>query len=245
MVPRSWSSRLRSGLLLSFGVAIAVALPEATAQTFPTKEIRLIIPFPPGGGVDNTARIVATKLTTMGYTVVAENRAGAMGDIGYVAVAKAAPDGYTLLMGSAGNLALRHQVRSDAPYKPADYLPISLVSTVPHVIVMSGSLPPRNLKEFTSHFKSSGQSIAWGASGILGMHHLAGVMFGAATKIDILHVPYQGTGPLFPDLVAGRTHATSIEINTGLPYIQSGRLRALGIGAATRSCMLPEVPTMG
>ncbi|MGD9943839.1 MAG: Bug family tripartite tricarboxylate transporter substrate binding protein [Burkholderiaceae bacterium] len=230
-------------------VLLAALIPATAAQAaddYPTKPIRLVVPFPPGGGVDITARVVAAMLSdAFKHPTVVENKTGAVGAIGYEAVARAAPDGYTLLMGSATPLTVLTLVKDDLPYKLSDYAPVSLVSTVPHVIVVPPSLPPRNLNEFVEFSRKASPPLVWGSPGVGTVHHMAGELFFAATGVQGLQVPYRGSGQMMPDLLAGRVQAASLEINSALPHINAGTLRALGIASAERSTLLPDLPTMG
>lgn len=217
----------------------------AQAPSYPSKPIKLIVAFPPGGGVDMTGRVVASMLTdSFKFPTVVENKTGATGAIGYEAVARAPADGYTLLMGSATPLTVLPLTVDNLPYKLSDYVPVSLVSSVPHILVIAPSLPPRNLKEFIEYARKAPQPLAWGSAGPGTVHYMSGELFFAASGTAGLQVPFRGTGQMMPDLLSGRIQAASLEINAALPFIQAGTLRALGIASAERHPLLPDLPTM-
>lgn len=218
----------------------------ARAQDYPSRPISLVVPYPPGGGVDITARAVASGLQSgSGYSVVVENVGGAGGAIGTQNVARAPKDGYTLLMGSAAPLTVLPTVRPSVKYKPAeDFAPVSLVASVPHLIVVSATLPVDSVGDFLRHAKASGRPMAFGSPGPGSVHHLAGELFARATGLKLLQIPYKGTGQMVPDLVAGEVQMTSIEINAGLPLVKAGKVKALAIASRSRSALLPNVPTM-
>ncbi|MGE0796963.1 MAG: Bug family tripartite tricarboxylate transporter substrate binding protein [Lautropia sp.] len=231
------------------GAAIAAVLVAsagaAAADDYPNRPVRLVVPFPPGGGVDSAGRAVAAMLSdAFRYPTVVENKTGAVGAIGYELAARAAPDGYTLLMGSATPLMLTPLVKHDLPYKLSDYAPVSLVASVPHVLVVTSSLPAKNLQEFIDYSKKAPAPPGWGSAGAGTVHYMAGELFFAATGASGLQVAYRGSGQMMPDLLSGQIQAASLEINTAIPYVKAGSLRALGIAAAERSPMLPDVPTM-
>jgi tripartite-type tricarboxylate transporter receptor subunit TctC len=229
-----------------FSVLASVALlaSPAQAQTYPTKPIRLIVPFAPGGSVDIIARLIAEQISKpLGQNVIVENRPGAGSAIGSEAAAKSAPDGYTLLMGSTSSLAI-NPVLQKLPYEPLrDFAPITLVASVPHVLVVNAALPVSNLKEFIAYAKT--HSVSYGSAGPGTPHHLAGVMLNQMAGLKNVDIPYKGTGPALVDLVGGQVQVMSVDLAPAIPFIKSGKLRVLGIATSTRSAFEPDFPTVG
>ena len=228
--------------------ALAIALllsAGAIAQEYPSKPIRLIVPFGAGGGTDIIARGIAQKLFEVwGQQVIADNRPGANGTIGVDLVAKAAPDGYTLAMISSS-----HTVNVSLYRKPPydlinDLAPITQLTTQPYVLVIHPSLPAKNVSELISLAKAKPASINYASSGTGGLGHLAGALFAQQTAIRITHIPYKGGTPGMTDLIAGHVQMLFSTILQANPQIRSGRLRALAVTSARRSAALPVVPTM-
>ena len=231
--------------VLACVATIALAQP-ATAQTqsFPAKPIRLIAPFAAGGALDLIARGVAIKMSeSMDQSVLVENRAGASGAIGSEAVARSAPDGYTILLGATTthgiNPVLNPRGISYDPVK--DFTPISLIATIPHVFVVNPSLPVSTLQEFVTLAKS-GRPMAYGSAGNGSPHHLAAELFKSMAGIEAVHVPYKGSGPALTDLIGGQLQFVSVELTAAEPHIKSGKLKALALASAKR---LPgvDIPT--
>jgi len=227
-------------------LAIALVLSAgAIAQEYPSKPIRLIVPFGAGGGTDIIARGIAQKLFEVwGQQVIADNRPGANGTIGVDLVAKAAPDGYTLAMISSS-----HTVNVSLYRKPPydlinDLAPITQLTTQPYVLVIHPSLPAKNVSELISLAKAKPASINYASSGTGGLGHLAGALFAQQTAIRITHIPYKGGTPGMTDLIAGHVQMLFSTILQANPQIRSGRLRALAVTSARRSAALPVVPTM-
>jgi len=228
--------------------ALAIALllsASAIAQEYPSKPIRLIVPFGAGGGTDIIARGIAQKLFEVwGQQVIADNRPGANGTIGVDLVAKAAPDGYTLAMISSS-----HTVNVSLYRKPPydlinDLAPITQLTTQPYVLVIHPSLPAKNVSELVALAKAKPASINYASSGTGGLGHLAGALFAQQTAIRITHIPYKGGTPGMTDLIAGHVQMLFSTILQANPQIRSGRLRALAVTSARRSAALPVVPTM-
>lgn len=219
----------------------------ASAQRYPERAIRLVVPYAPGGNIDITARIVAPSMAeALGVSVVVDNRAGAGGAIGTDLVAKAAPDGYSLVVGSTGSTTGAAALYPNLPYDPVrDFAPIGLVSNVPIVIVVHPGLPARNVKEFIALAKTKPGRITYGSGGNGTTNHLAAALFEAYTAIKMTHVPYKGMGPATVDLMGGQIDVGFDQLSAAMPYIKSGKTRALALAAASRSKMLPDLPTLG
>jgi tripartite-type tricarboxylate transporter receptor subunit TctC len=235
------------GLLIAFVPYIVKAqLPTAAGPSFPTKPIRLIVPFPPGGAVDILGRAMAQKLSeTLSQNVIVDNRVGGAGAIGSEAAAKSLPDGYTLLMGSTTTISINPSLFTKLSYDPSrDFVPVTLVAFVPHLLVVNASVAAGNLREFIALAKSRPGQLNYASAGNGTPHHIAGEMFKQMAGVDMVHVPYKGTGPAVPDLIAGQVSFMSIEILAAMPHVKSGKLRALGIATNTRNPGAPELPTV-
>ncbi|MEO7242910.1 MAG: tripartite tricarboxylate transporter substrate binding protein [Variovorax sp.] len=217
----------------------------ATAQDYPSKAIRLIVPQPPGGPTDTVGRMVAEQLSKkLNQPVVVENRPGAGSIIGSDAVAKAPPDGYTL-----GLATLQHIVNpflyASLPFDTMkDFVPVTLISKADIVLVTNAAVPATNLKELVALAKKEPGKLAWAFAGNGGTGHLALEMFSRAADIDVLKVPYKGTQPALTDLLGGRVSAMFDGVVTSLPHIKAGKLRAIAVASSTRSKLLPDVPTI-
>jgi tripartite-type tricarboxylate transporter receptor subunit TctC len=227
---------------------IAALLPSgalAQSQAYPTKPVRIIVPFPPGGPTDTHSRWAAQQLNAaFGQPVVADNRAGAAGVIGTEAVAKAAPDGYTLLGGNPGPLTIAPSVRKQLPYDPIkDFAPITLIARSASCVCVHPSMPAKSLREFIALAKSQPSKINYATPGVGTVGHLALENFATLAGIKMTHVPYKGAAQYTVDLMAGHMDLAQIQIFQAVPYIRAGRLRALAVTANVRSPLLPEVPT--
>jgi tripartite-type tricarboxylate transporter receptor subunit TctC len=239
----------RRALGLIAALAASRALPAAaqTASSFPTRPIRLIVPQAPGGNSDTFGRILAQALTErLGQQVVVENRAGAGGTVGSALVAKAAPDGYTLLVADNGTHAIAPTLYgAKLPYDVfKDFTPITLATTFPTVIMIHPSVPAKNVQEFVALVKSQPGKLAYSSAGTGNGSHLTVELFRAAAGgLDMVHVPYKGGAPAIQALLAGEVQLTAVSANTALPHIQSGKVRALGVASPKRSPALPDVPT--
>jgi tripartite-type tricarboxylate transporter receptor subunit TctC len=233
-------------LLLSAGCALGFADARAQASdVWPSKPIRFILPFPPGGGTDILGRIVSERLAArLGQPVVIENRGGAGGNLGAEAAAKSAPDGYTIVL-VAPSLAISPSLYSKLNYDPVkDFAPISLVATVPNVMITHPSVPARTLQEFIALAKSKPGGMNFGSGGNGTSNHLAGELFNIVAGVKLVHVPYKGVNLAMNDVLSGEVHLVVIGIPAAAPHIKAGKLRALALIAPQRSPALPEVPTV-
>ena len=227
-------------------IAASFAATDAAAQLYPSKPIRLIVPFTPAGTTDILARMVGQKLSeAVGAQVVIDNRPGAAGSIGAGVAAKAEPDGYTLLMGHIGTLAVNPALYEKLPYDPIrDFAPITLVAMVPSMFVVTPSLPAKSVKEFIAFAKSRPGRLNYGSTGAGGTPYLAVEYFKLMAGLDIVEVRYKGAAPLTTDLIAGEIALTITGIPALLPHVKTGRLRALAVSSAKRCAAVPELPTI-
>jgi len=227
------------------GIGLALAGQAALAQAFPTKTVTLVVPFPPGGTTDVLARSIAQKLgESWGQPVVVDNRPGAGATIGATQVAKAPADGYTLLMGAVHH-TIATSIYAKLPYDfQKDLAPVTIVAMVPNVLCVNPGVPAKSVKELVAWGKANPGKLSYGSNGQGTAQHLIGEQFGALTGLDLLHVPYKGSGPLTSDLIAGQVSMSFDTITPVLPQIKAGKLRALAVTTAARSPALPEVPTL-
>ena len=226
--------------------ALLLAAGLAQAQSFPTKPIRIIVPFGPGGAADSLPRLIAPKLTeAWGQPVIIENRTGAAGNIGMEAGARAAPDGYTLTSAPVGNLAINPQIYSKMPYDVfKDFTPISLIGSVHNVLVVHPSVPGDNLNAFIKYAKGNPGKVNYGSGGVGSQAHMGGELLKAVAGIDIVHVAYKGVGDSMKDLLGGQLALVCAQLPTAAPLVKAGKLKALGVASAKRSPLLPDVPTV-
>jgi tripartite-type tricarboxylate transporter receptor subunit TctC len=239
---------LRHGAwLLAHAAMMLAAVGTAYAQNYPTKPIRLVIGFPPGGSNDIVARQLAPRVTQLlGVQVIVENRPGANATIATDQVAKSPPDGYTIMLGSASPLVISPFTYPNLPYDTLrDLAAITTVASTPEMIAIHPSLPARNLKELVALAKSQPGKLAFASSGNGGLPHLAIELFKTLGKVNVLHVPYKGAGPASIDLIGGHVHAMIIDMPALAPGVQNGKLRGIAITAAKRTPLLPEIPTTG
>ena len=226
-------------------VALLLAVPVAMAQTYPTKPVRVIVPYAAGGNTDFTARAIAERLTPVfKQQVIVDNRAGGATNIGSDAVAKAAPDGYTLLMGGASN-AINMSLFAKLPYDTLrDFEPITLCVQGANVIAVHPSIPAKNLKELIAVAKARPGQLNFGSSGIGSSNHMAGELLNVMAGTRIVHIPYKGNAPAITDAIGGHLEMVIAGVPALVPQIQSGRLRAIAIGSLKRFPALPQVPTL-
>jgi tripartite-type tricarboxylate transporter receptor subunit TctC len=234
---------LTKAVILALGV---LASHPAFAQAYPAKPIRLVVPFPPGGSTDIVARIVAQKLSDrLGQQVVVENRGGAGGTIGTEAVAKAAPDGYTLVLGTTSTHAVAPNVYAKIGYDPVkDFAPISLVAVTPYLLVVNPGVNVKSLPEFVAYVKARPGKLNYASAGTGSTTHLAMEMLKSAAGLYVVHIPYNGNGPAGTAVIAGQVEILFGSLPAVLPHAKSGRVRPLAVGTPKRSPSLPEVPTV-
>lgn len=228
-------------LLTGLGASHALA-----AQSYPTRPIRIVVPFPPGGNIDLTARIMAPGLTELlGQAIVIDNRGGAGGIIGTDLVAKAAPDGHTLVLASSGTVTVAPSLYTRMPYHPLkDLAPIVLLSYVPIVLVLNPGNPAKTVKDFIAMAKSKPGKMTMASGGNGTTNHLAGELFQLETGAKFIHVPYKGAGPALVDLMGGQVDMLFDQLSASSSYIKAGKLRALVVAGSKRNAVIPEVPTL-
>ncbi|KQT13292.1 Bug family tripartite tricarboxylate transporter substrate binding protein [Ramlibacter sp. Leaf400] len=226
--------------------ALCLAASMALAQAWPGKAVTIVVPFPPGGGTDTGARILAEQRSKKwGQPVLVDNKGGAAGQIGADAVAKARPDGYTLLMGNIGTQAINPVLYPKLPYDPDKaFAPVSLVAELPLAMMVHPGVRARNVKEFVELAKSQPGKLSYSSSGAGGGPHLAAEMFKDATGTFVLHVPYRGGGPAVADLLAGHVQLSFMTVFEASGQIKAGKLRALAVTSDKRVSALPDVPTL-
>jgi tripartite-type tricarboxylate transporter receptor subunit TctC len=225
-------------------VLLCLASAVHAQQAYPNQPIRLIVPWPPGGGVDTSARIISQPLSErLGQSIVVENRGGAGGNIGTEIAAKSKADGYTLLMGSSSPNAINIHIYPRLPFDPVkDFTPIVYVTAVPNILVVPGNSPFNTALELLAHIKANPGKINYGSAGVGSSQHLAASMLITSTGANIVHVPYKGTGPAETDLIAGHI-AMMLDTTACLPFVAAGRMKALAVASKARNPALPNVPT--
>lgn len=236
--------RLCFGLSIS---ALLIAAPQGTfAQSYPTKPIRLLVPYAAGGATDIMARVVAQKLSeNLGQQMVVENRPGAGGNIAADAVAKAAPDGYTLFFGSTGPLVINPSLYAKLSFEPVkDFAPIGLVGDMPLFLVVPVSQPVHSIKDLIALAKAKPGQLNYASSGVGGTTHLAMELFKTTAGVDILHIPYKGTAAGVADMLAGNIQVMFDVMATSGPHVKTGKLRFIGVTTTKRSAFAPDVPTI-
>ena len=241
------SSHELRAVLLAVAVAFGVVAPFATGQsTYPTKPVRLVVPFPAGGTTDIIARATAQKLSeAWGQQVIVDNRPGAGGNVGSELVAKSAPDGYTLLMGTVGTHAINPSLYAKMPYDHVkDFAPVILVAGVPNVLVVNPELPVKSIPELIAYAKANPGKLNFASSGNGTSIHLSGELFKAMTGVQMTHVPYKGSAPALTDLVGGQVQLMFDNLPSSLAFIKAGKLRALAVTSTARAAALPDVPTV-
>ena len=230
-------TRARFAALAIAGICLGDAYSGAArAEEFPSKPVRIIVPFPPGGGADALARIMQPSLTrTWGQPVIVENKPGASGHIGAEMVAASEPDGYTLMMSSTASLTEKNVDR---------FAPVTLVSASAYVVVANPKVPARNVRELIDYAKKNPGKLTFGSSGTGAASHLAAELFKSMAGVDMLHVPYKGTGQAVTDLLAGQIDLMFAPAQTVMPHVQAGKLNALAVTGARRTSLLPDLPTV-
>ena len=220
---------------------------QVNAQgTYPTKPIRMIVPFPPGGGTDILSRLVANKLTeSVGWQIVVDNRGGAGGNIGLDAAAKAAPDGYTMVMGQTSNLTINPNLYKKLPYDPLrDFTPVSVVASSPIAFMVVSKSPFRTLGDLIAAAKAKPGDVTYATTGNGTVGHLSGELIQRTAGVKLVHVPYKGSAQAFPDLLGGRIHVFLASLETAIPQMKAGAIRTLAITSAQRVPSWPNLPTV-
>ena len=219
---------------------------NAHAETYPDKPIKIVVPYPAAGTPDILAREIAGKLTTaLGQQVIVDNRPGAGGNIGSEMVAKAAPDGYTIIMATVATHSINQALYKKLPFDPIkDFAPIILVATTPNVLVVNPSLPLKSVRDLIALAKSKPGEITFSSGGNGTSHHIGGSLFQKMTGVQMTHVPYKGSGAALPDLIGGQVNIMFDNLTSSMPHIKSGKLRALATTGLTRSAAMPDLPTV-
>ncbi len=227
-------------------IAVLVTAANAAAQDYPTRPVRMVVPYAAGGPVDIVARITAQKLSeSLSQQVVVDNRAGAGGNIALEVVARSTPDGYTLLMGANGTNAINPGLYKKMPVDPEkDLTPVSMVASSAMILVVHPSLPVASVKQLIALARAKPGAVTYASSGSGSTAHLSGELFKSMARVDLLHVPYKGAGPALTDLVAGQVQTMITGVSSTLPYVKAGRLKALGVSSDKRQPLLPDVPTI-
>jgi tripartite-type tricarboxylate transporter receptor subunit TctC len=240
------SFRIPHSAFASLGTLLVICTALAYAQSYPTRPIRIVVPFAAGGGTDIVARTVGTKLgEVLGQPVVVDNRAGAGGTIGTELAAKSVGDGYTLLMGSNGPLAINPNLYAKLPYDPLkDFVPVVLVTTFPFVMVVHPSLPVKSVKDLVALAKARPGQLNYASPGSGSTNHLSAELLKIMAGINLVHVPYKGVVPASTDLISGQVQMLTGDLNTLMPHVRSGRARALAVTSSKRSSLAPELPTV-
>jgi tripartite-type tricarboxylate transporter receptor subunit TctC len=236
--------RRLAGLALA-ACAVALAPAAAPAQDYPTRPIRVIVPFPPGGPTDIIARVIAQRMSEiLGQVMIIENRGGAGGMTGTDTVAKADGDGYTLGVTTVGALAISASLQEKVPYDPIkDFKPITLLATVPELLAVANDIPVSDMAELVALAKAKPGQLSFGSSGPGSMPHLAGELFKVSTGIDIVHVPYRGAAPAVNDLLGQQVQMVFFDVPVLLPHVLGGTIKPIAVGSTVRSSALPNVPT--
>jgi tripartite-type tricarboxylate transporter receptor subunit TctC len=227
--------------------AAAAALPlAATAQAYPSKPVTIVVPFAAGGTTDILARVIGQALTKeLGQSAIVDNRAGAGGNIGAALAAKAAPDGYTLFMGTVGTHAINQSLYKKLPFDPVkDFAPLTRVAMVPNLLVANPGKPYKNVKELIAYAQAHPGKVNFGSSGSGSSIHLSGELFNMLAKVEMVHVPYKGSAPAVTDLLGGQIDIMFDNMPSAIQHVRSGKLRPLAVTTAKRSAELPDVPTI-
>ena len=238
--------KLRLFLSAVSALLLGIAAPAAQADTYPTKPIKIILGFPPGGATDILSRDFAAKLgEILGQQVIIDNRAGAGGTMGADLAAKSAPDGYTLTIGTSSNHAIAASLYKKLAYDPVkDFLPITMLAASQNIVVVNNDLPVKTIREFVAYAKANPGKLNYGSSGNGTISHLTGEMFNTLNGTEITHIPYKGSAFVFPDLISGRVSAmydSTISIGA---FVKSGKVRPLAVTSLKRSALFPELPTV-
>lgn len=234
-----------NALICALLVGLSGSIFAAPADGYPNRPVRFVVPFPPGGANDILARILSQKLSEqLGQQFAVDNRAGASGIVGTELVARATPDGYTILMMPAA-FTVQPSLYSKLPYDPLrDFIPVSLVAAIPNILLVNPNVPATSVKELIALAKAKPGQLNFAGAGVGGSVHLAGELFKSMAGINIVHVPYKGGGPALIDLVGGHVHMMFPDALAGLPHVRGGKVKALGVTSSKRIAALPAVPTI-
>jgi len=232
--------------MISIALLLCAAALEVGAQAYPVKPVRVVVPFPPSGGTDVIARVVAPRFSeALGQQTLIDNRAGANGNVGTEIVARAVPDGYTLLFNGSGTLAINPGLYPKLPYDSVrDFAPVTLMVLQPSVLVVHPSLPVKTVNDLIAFARSRPGQINFGSSGNGSIAHLSAEVFKTMAKVNMVHVPYKGAAPALVDLIAGETQLIFAGSASVMPHVRSGRLRVLGVTTPRRVVATPEIPTI-
>ena len=231
--------------VLFAGVALALSAGAVSAQSWPTKPVRVIVPFAPGGPADQLGRLAAQIITdSLGQPGVVENKVGAAGNIGVDLIAKAAPDGYTLGLVPVGNVVVNPALFPNLPYAAKELTPVSMLATVENVLVVNAGVPATNLRELLALARQKPEGLSFASPGAGSQAHLAGELLSLESNVKLVHVPYKGIGPAMNDLLGGQVTMMFAATSAAIPHIQSGKLRAIGVASLKKSAALPQVPTI-
>lgn len=228
-----------------FLVATLASAAGPSAANYPSRTIRLVVPFATGGGTDNIARLIADKLhAKWGQPVIVENRPGAGGNIGAELVYRSEPDGYTLLVAPPPPLVINEALYSKMGFEPERFVPVSLISSSANILVTNSSFPPKDVKELIEYARKNPGKVSYASQGFGTTSHLTGEMFAYMANIQLTHVPYKGTGPALADLVGGQVNIMFSEATSAMKFLKNGRLRVLAVGGSTANPSLPDAPIM-
>jgi len=227
-------------------MGLMVTVSHAQTASFPDRPVTIVVPFPPGGGTDAGARLIAQKLSTRwGQSVIIDNKAGASGMVGSEYVSRAKPDGYTLLIGNIGTFSINPSLYKKMPYDPDKaFVPVSMIAELPYFLLVTPSMKANNVKEFIAFAKANPGVVTYASSGSGSGPHLAGEMFEKATGLDMMHVPYKGGGPAAADVMAGHVNMYFSTVLESIGSVKSGKLKALGASSLVRSPAMPDLPTI-
>lgn len=232
--------------IIALGLALVLALPAAAQEKYPTRPVRFVVPYAAGGSTDTLARTIGVKLSEyLGEQVIVDNRPGASGDIGMQLVARAAPDGYTIVLGYIANLAIGPSLYDRMPYDPVkDFEPITQVAGASNIIVVHPSVPAKTFKEFIAYAKANPKKVNFASAGVASVGHLTGELLNGMAGIDMVHVPYKGSGQAISDLVGGHVKVMISGMASTLPHVRSGKLRGLATTGLKRTPATPDIPTV-
>ena len=241
-----FKSMRASNVIAALFLLLVASLGNAQTGSFPDRSVTIVVPFPPGGGTDAGARLIAQKLSTRwGQSVIIDNKAGASGMVGSEYVSRAKPDGYTLLIGNIGTFSINPSLYKKMPYDPDKaFVPVSMIAELPYFLLVTPSVKANNVKEFIAFAKANPGAVTYASSGSGSGPHLAGEMFEKATGLDMMHVPYKGGGPAAADVMAGHVNMYFSTVLESIGSVKSGKLKALGASSLVRSPAMPELPTI-